>query len=173
MIGVWHGWFHFIYWQSRAVNHVRKESENYKMINSCPHWDLRLLVRYAIQLRNSSDLTLDINSVFLRHCFSIKPARVISLSGVQLLGFIHLSNVKIAILDIVFGSFPVLYLCIFIENTNNWMFQINNQNPRRKVYKLIAKPHKFTWQKWIKSMGCNPIWRTHWRCDVSVGKHYR
>ena len=33
-------------------------------------------------------------SVFPRHCFSFKSARVISLSGVQLSGFIHLSHVK-------------------------------------------------------------------------------
>ena len=41
-------------------------------------------------------------TVFPCHCFSFISARVISLSVVQLLGFIHLSHVKIAILDIFF-----------------------------------------------------------------------
>ena len=41
-------------------------------------------------------------SVFPLHCFSFKSARVISLFGVQLSGFIHLSHVKTAIFDIVF-----------------------------------------------------------------------
>ena len=72
---------------------------------------------------------LGLYSVYPRHCLSFKSARIISLSGVQLLGFIHLSLVKIAILDIVFWGFNVLFFCVLIENTNNWMFQINNQNP--------------------------------------------
>ena len=46
--------------------------------------------------------TIQYNSVFPRHCFSFKSARVISLSGVQLSGFIHLSHVKTAIFDIIF-----------------------------------------------------------------------
>ena len=24
----------------------------------------------------------------------------------------------------------------------------------------------------VKSMDCNPIWRTNWWCDVTLGKHY-
>ena len=70
------------------------------------------------------------NSVFPRHCFSFKSARVISLSGVQLSWFIHLFHVKTAIFDIVFWSFDIIVFFVFIENTNNWMFQVCNQNPR-------------------------------------------
>ena len=70
--------------------------------------------------------------MFSRHFFSFKSARVISLSGVQLPGFIYLSHVKIDILDFVLGGFHIIFLCIFIENANNWMFQVINQNPRRK-----------------------------------------
>ena len=61
------------------------------------------------------------NSVFPCHCFSFKSARVISLYGVQLLGFIHLSHVKIAILDIVFWAFNSIFFGVFIENSNNWL----------------------------------------------------
>ena len=81
-----------------------------------------------------------------------------------------------AMLDIVFWGFHIIFLCVFIENTNNWMFPVNNHNPICKsvlgVYKIIPKLCKFTWQNWIKSMGCNPIWHTNKWCDVTMGKHY-
>ena len=64
--------------------------------------------------------------------FSFKSARVISLFGVQLSGFIHLSHVKTAIFDIVFWGFHIIFFFVFIENTNNWMFQVSNQNTRLK-----------------------------------------
>ena len=69
------------------------------------------------------DATLLSYSVFPRHCFSFKSARAISLSGVQLSGFIHLSHVKTGTFDIVFWCFPIIFFFVFIENTNNWMFQ--------------------------------------------------
>ena len=71
-----------------------------------------------------------LNSVFPRHCFPFKSARVISLSGVQLSGFIHLSHVKTAIFDIVFWGFYIIFFFVFFENTNNCMFQVCNRNPR-------------------------------------------
>ena len=70
--------------------------------------------------------------MFPRHCFSYKSAWVIYLSGVQLSGFIHLSHVKTAIFDIVFWGFHVIFFFVVIENTNNWMFNKRNQNPRVK-----------------------------------------
>ena len=51
-------------------------------------------------------------SVFPQHCFFFKSARVISLSGVQLSGFIHHSHVKTAMFDIVFEVFT-LYSSLF------------------------------------------------------------
>ena len=72
------------------------------------------------------------NSVFPQHCFSFKSARVISLSGVHLSGFIHLSHAKTAIFDIFFWGFHIIVFFVFSENTNNWMFQVCNQNPRLK-----------------------------------------
>ena len=71
-----------------------------------------------------------VNSVFPRHCFSSKSARVISLFGVQLSGFIHLSHVKTAILGIVFWNFHIIFFFILIENANNWMLQVSIPNPR-------------------------------------------
>ena len=68
-------------------------------------------------------------SVFPQHCFSFKSAGVISLFGVQLSGFIHLSHVKISKLDIVFWGFPITFFFVFIENTNYLMFPVNNKNP--------------------------------------------
>ena len=73
------------------------------------------------------------NSVFQRPCFSFKLTTVISLSGVQLSGFIHLSHVKTAIFDIVFGGFHIVFFFVFIENTNNWMFQVCNQKSQTKI----------------------------------------
>ena len=73
-------------------------------------------------------------SVFPRHCFSFKLARVISLFGVQLSAFIHLFHVKTVIFDIVFWGFHFLLFFVFIENTKNWMFQVSNQNPRLKFH---------------------------------------
>ena len=52
-------------------------------------------------------------SVFPWHCFSFKLARVISLSGVQLSEFIHLSHVKTAIFDIVFWGFHIIFFFAF------------------------------------------------------------
>ena len=43
---------------------------------------------------------------------------------------------------------------------------------RERITLLQPKLGKFTWQKWIKSTGCNPIWQTNWWYDVSVGKLY-
>ena len=106
------------------------------------------------------------HSVFPRHCFSFISARVISLFGAQLSGFIHLSRVKITVLDIVFWGFHIVFFCVFIENTHNWMFPVIliiflDFNSVLRIYKLIPKLRKLTWQNWIKSMGCNPIWRTN------------
>ena len=63
---------------------------------------------------------------------------------------------KTAILDFVFWSFHIIFLFVFIENTNSWIFQVNYQIPDvnsvQEVYKSNANLGKFTWQKWIKSL---------------------
>ena len=82
-------------------------------------YENRILMR-ILQLWNQEDMdTFCMYSVMPRHCFSIKSARVISLSGVQLSGFIHLSHVKTAIFDIVFWGFHIIFFFVFNENTNN------------------------------------------------------
>ena len=77
-------------------------------------------------------MSVGIYSVFPRHCFSFKSAKVISLFGVQLSEFIHLSRVKITVFDNVFWGVHIIFFCVFIENANNGMFPVNNQNPRLK-----------------------------------------
>ena len=53
-------------------------------------------------------------SVFPRHSFSLKSARVISLFEVQLSGFIFLSHVEIAKFNIVFWGFRIIIIIIFL-----------------------------------------------------------
>ena len=112
--------------------------------------------------------------VFLR-LFSLQIG-VISFSEVQLSGLIQLYHVTIVIFDIVFQGFHILFFCVFIENTNDGIFQVNNQNPRLKfrfwVYKLIAEFRKLTWENWIKSMGCNAIVFAHADVTQPVGPPY-
>ena len=57
------------------------------------------------------------NSVFPRHRTLFKKARV----KLQLLGFIFLHHVTIALLYIFWGFHSIIF-SVFIEITNNWLF---------------------------------------------------
>ena len=87
---------------------------------------------------NSSKLLCEIVEFVHTECWkvcshgTVFPSNklVISLSGVQLTGFIDLSHVKTAIFDIVFWGFHIISVFVFIGNANNWRFQVSYQNPR-------------------------------------------
>ena len=140
-------------WERRRDMMVRSLSVSEQLLERCE--GSLLLVSCELRLYNSGmgskrrPFTVDYYSVF--------PWRLeLSPSLEYISGFIHLFFVRIAMFDIVFWGFHIIFFCVFIENTNNWMFPINNQNPR-----LIPKLSKCTWQNWIKSIGCNPIWQTN------------
>ena len=72
----------------------------------CSSWPIPMICIYSHHAQ--MDLIYHL-CVFPRTGFSFKLARVISLSGLHLLGFIHLWHVKIAVLDNTFWGFDIIY----------------------------------------------------------------
>ena len=126
--------------RNKSKRNKTKRNETNDVVSNCWQKSVFSNIRKSFSnIRNgSSNLRKWIsNSVFPQHCFSFKSARVISLSGVQLSGFIHLSHVKTAIFDIVFEVL-ILYssfsLKIQITEWFMYIIKIPDLNTVLEVY---------------------------------------